>query len=94
MLFFLWGVFRGKKESCSNPPKNTRLPASCVLPNMKKAFSTRETFHHENPSNRESLTDRTSNRMQSCMKVGCSSPLLIIHFFSEFTLAIQFFRSS
>ncbi|XP_020886847.1 uncharacterized protein LOC9320411 [Arabidopsis lyrata subsp. lyrata] len=68
MLFFLWGVFRGKKESCSNPPKNTRLPASCVLPNMKKAFSTRETFHHENPSNRESLTDRTSNRMQSCMK--------------------------
>ncbi|AAF26970.1 unknown protein [Arabidopsis thaliana] len=61
MLFFLWGVFRGKKESCSNPPKNTPLPASCVSPN-------RDTFRHENPSNKKSLTDRTLSRMQSCMK--------------------------
>lgn len=85
MLFFLWGVFRGKKKSCPNPLKNTPLPASCVVPNMGKALSTREAFFHENPSNRESLTDHTLTRMQSCMKVGWSSPLLVILFLSEFT---------
>ncbi|XP_010463720.1 PREDICTED: uncharacterized protein LOC104744372 isoform X1 [Camelina sativa] len=68
MLYFLWGVFRGRNQSCSNPLKSTPLPASCVLPNMGKASSSRETFHHENPSNRESLTDRTSSRMQLCME--------------------------
>ncbi|XP_023641528.1 uncharacterized protein LOC17892999 isoform X2 [Capsella rubella] len=67
MFYFLWGVFRGKKKSCSNPLKTTPLPVSCVLPNMGKAFSSRETFHHENPSDRESLTDCTSSRMQLCM---------------------------
>lgn len=83
MFFFLWGVFRGRKE-------NSPLPAACVLPNMGKASSTREAFHHENPSNRESLTDRSSSRMQSSMEVGCSSPQLVIHFLSEFTLAVLY----
>ncbi|KAL0843186.1 hypothetical protein Bca101_016431 [Brassica carinata] len=32
MLYFLWGVFRGRKEICTNPQKNTSLPASDVLP--------------------------------------------------------------
>ncbi|VVA96265.1 unnamed protein product [Arabis nemorensis] len=68
MLFFLWGVFRGRRKNCSNPPKNTLLPASCVLPTMGKAFSTREGFCHDNPSNRESVSDRASSRMQLSMK--------------------------
>uniref|UniRef100_M4DY10 Zinc finger PHD-type domain-containing protein n=1 Tax=Brassica campestris TaxID=3711 RepID=M4DY10_BRACM len=60
MFFFLWGVFRGKNKKCSDPLKNKPLPASNVLPNMGRVFSTREGFYNENPSNRESL--------QSCMK--------------------------
>ncbi|CAA7038526.1 unnamed protein product [Microthlaspi erraticum] len=68
MLFFLWGVFRGKKAKSSNPLKNTPLPASNVLPNIEKALSTHEGFGPENPSNRESSTDRASGGMQSRMK--------------------------
>jgi hypothetical protein len=30
MLYFLWGVFQGRKET--NPQKNTSLPTSNVLP--------------------------------------------------------------
>ncbi|KAF8096890.1 hypothetical protein N665_0299s0050 [Sinapis alba] len=59
MFFFLWGVFRGKKEKCSDPLKSKPLPASNVLPNMGKVFST---------SNRESSIDHASSRMQSRMK--------------------------
>ncbi|KAG2318282.1 hypothetical protein Bca52824_021404 [Brassica carinata] len=59
MFSFLWGVFQGKKEKCTDPLKNKPLPASNVLPNMGKMFST---------SNRESSIDRASSRMQSCMK--------------------------
>ncbi|KAJ0243653.1 PHD-type domain-containing protein [Hirschfeldia incana] len=32
MLYFLWGVFRGRKDTCTNPQKNPSLPASNVLP--------------------------------------------------------------
>ncbi|KAF8079510.1 hypothetical protein N665_1021s0005 [Sinapis alba] len=61
MLYFLWGVFRGRKEICTNPQKNTALPASDVLPrdqdpnnlcptsspskNLEKASSLRESPH-------------------------------------------------
>ncbi|CAH8331816.1 unnamed protein product [Eruca vesicaria subsp. sativa] len=54
MFFFLWGVFRG-----SGPLKNKPLPASNVLPNMGKVFST---------STIETSIDRPSSRMQSSMK--------------------------
>ncbi|CAN7075891.1 unnamed protein product [Brassica oleracea var. botrytis] len=69
MFFFLWGVFRGKKEKCPDPlNKNKPLPASNFLPNMGRVFSTREDFYNENPSNRESSINCPSSRMQSCMK--------------------------
>lgn len=68
MFFFLWGVFRGKKEKCSDPLKSKPLSASNVLPNMGRVLSTREGFYHENPSNREFSIDRPSSRMQSCLK--------------------------
>ncbi|CAN7005622.1 hypothetical protein BRARA_C00734 [Brassica rapa] len=61
MLYFLWGVFRGRKEICTNPQKNTSLPASDVLPrdqdpnnlcqtrspskHLEKASSLRESPH-------------------------------------------------
>lgn len=32
MLYFLWGVFQGRKEICTNPQKNTSLPTSNGLP--------------------------------------------------------------
>lgn len=32
MLYFLWGVFRGREEICTNLQKNTSLPTSNVLP--------------------------------------------------------------
>uniref|UniRef100_A0A1J3EGG5 Lysine-specific demethylase 5B n=1 Tax=Noccaea caerulescens TaxID=107243 RepID=A0A1J3EGG5_NOCCA len=32
MLYFLWGVFRGRKEISTNPQKNTSLPTSNVIP--------------------------------------------------------------
>ncbi|CAN8260603.1 unnamed protein product [Cochlearia groenlandica] len=67
-LLFLWGVFRGKKEKCSIPLKNIPLPATNVLPNMGKAFSTLRSLCHDITSNRDSSTDRASSRMQTCMK--------------------------
>lgn len=61
MLYFLWGVFRGRKEICTNPQKNTSLLASDVLPrdqdpndlcqtsspskSLEKATSLRESPH-------------------------------------------------
>lgn len=97
MFFFLWGVFRGKKEKFSDPLKSKPLSASNVLPNMGRVLSTREGFYHENPSNREFSIDRPSSRMQSCLKVGASRLLqftpticlsisispLVMRFFSE-----------
>ncbi|XP_010420369.1 PREDICTED: uncharacterized protein LOC104705960 [Camelina sativa] len=32
MLYFLWGVFRGRGDTCTNPQKNTSLPTSNVVP--------------------------------------------------------------
>ncbi|CAA7051588.1 unnamed protein product [Microthlaspi erraticum] len=32
MLYFLWGVFRGRKEISTNPQNNTSLPTSNVIP--------------------------------------------------------------
>ena len=95
MLYFLWGVFRGRKEICTNPQKNPSLPASNVLPRdqntkdfcqtsspskrLEKASPLRESprninetqnridvSSHENPSDKESSIERSSNT-----KVGC-----------------------
>lgn len=99
MFFFLWGVFRGKKEKCPDPlNKNKPLPASNFLPNMGRVFSTREDFYNENPSNRESSINCPSSRMQSCMKVGYSSPLihtchLSLALYHTSSYAVLFFES-
>ncbi|CAH8362217.1 unnamed protein product [Eruca vesicaria subsp. sativa] len=91
MLYFLWGVFRGRKETSTvNPQKNPPLPAPNVLPrdqdpsdlcqtsspskHLEKASSLCESSHningtqsrtdvsrHENPSDRESSIERSSN---------------------------------
>ncbi|KAJ0244584.1 Uncharacterized protein HA466_0191990 [Hirschfeldia incana] len=53
MFFFLWGVFRGKKEKCSDPLKSKPLSAYNVLPNMGRVFSP---------------TDSSSSRMRSFTK--------------------------
>ena len=95
MLYFLWGVFLGRKEICTNPQKNPSLLASNVLardqdPNdfcqtsypskrLEKASHLRENprninetqngvdvSSHENPSDKESSIERSSNT-----KVGC-----------------------
>lgn len=36
MLYFLWGVFRGRKDICTNPEKNTSFPTSNVLPHDRE----------------------------------------------------------
>ncbi|CAH2072587.1 unnamed protein product, partial [Thlaspi arvense] len=62
MLYFLWGVFRGRKEISTNPQKLTSLPSSNVLPrdqdpndlcqtsshskHLEKASSRRESSHN------------------------------------------------
>ncbi|WZZ22225.1 hypothetical protein YC2023_123612 [Brassica napus] len=90
MLYFLWGVFRGRKEICTNPQKNPSLPASNVLPRdqnpkdccqtsspskrLEKASPLRESprninetqnridvSSHENPSDKASCIERSSN---------------------------------
>ncbi|XP_013611052.1 PREDICTED: uncharacterized protein LOC106317825 [Brassica oleracea var. oleracea] len=90
MLYFLWGVFLGRKEICTNPQKNPSLLASNVLardqdPNdfcqtsypskrLEKASHLRENprninetqngvdvSSHENPSDKESSIERSSN---------------------------------
>ncbi|KAF8102952.1 hypothetical protein N665_0189s0006 [Sinapis alba] len=94
MLYFLWGVFRGRNEiSTVNSQKNPSLPASKVLPrdqdpsdlcqtrspskHLEKAFSLPEIPHninetqnrtdvssHENPSDKESSIERSSNKKE------------------------------
>ncbi|KAL0887765.1 hypothetical protein Bca101_011748 [Brassica carinata] len=90
MLYFLWGVFRGRKDTCTNPQKNPSLLASNVLPRdqepndlcqtsspskrLEKATPLRESPRninetqnridvpsHENPSDKESSIERSSN---------------------------------
>ena len=59
MLYFLWGVFRGRKEICTNPQKNASLPevmprdqdpndlcqTSSPSKHLEKASSLRESPH-------------------------------------------------
>ncbi|XP_023637405.1 uncharacterized protein LOC17882505 [Capsella rubella] len=66
MLYFLWGVFRGKEEVCSNPQKNTSLPTSNVLPRDRDPSELCQT---SSPSNHlekvSSLPESTSNIIET-----------------------------
>ncbi|CAF2344744.1 unnamed protein product [Brassica napus] len=83
MLYFLWGVFRGRKEICTNPQKNVlprdQNPKDCCQTSspskrLEKASPLRESprninetqnridvSSHENPSDKESSIERSSN---------------------------------
>ncbi|KAG7555514.1 Zinc finger PHD-type [Arabidopsis suecica] len=66
MLYFLWGVFQGRKESCTNPQKNTSLPTSNVLPRDRDPNELCETSapskHLEKAS---SLRESSSNGIET-----------------------------
>ncbi|XP_010549857.1 PREDICTED: uncharacterized protein LOC104820905 isoform X2 [Tarenaya hassleriana] len=64
MLFFLWGVFRGRKESSSNPLNNPSLPpTSNVLPHDRD----------QNLSNQRHLSLKHAEKMPSARESYCST---------------------
>ncbi|KAL1213056.1 AIPP2-like protein [Cardamine amara subsp. amara] len=66
MLYFLWGVFRGRKEKGTNPQNNTSLPTSTVLPRDRDP---NELCQTSSPSKHldkaSSLRESSSNRIET-----------------------------
>lgn len=85
MLYFLWGVFRGREEICTNPQKNTSLPTSNVLPcdrdpndlcqtsSPSKHLEKASSQHETDALSHEHPSNRESSiERSSNTKVGCS----------------------
>lgn len=95
MLFFLWGVFRGRRSNCSDSLNKLVIPSSVVPLDMNspckpftslngdfdKKASQSNSEKQDGRLDSNSLSENTASNAFLCSENRCASPLKVIFFF-------------